>query len=104
MIPKQQKLKHWLQTLARTTKLIMTEREFCKKLDIPWSTYQKDKSVLKTESFSMAESRLLKYAKAYCVKMEDILNYEINVVCFKTLYQTDQEAMAKRIAAEFGLS
>ncbi len=79
----------------------MTEKEFCEKLGIPWSTYQKDKSTLKTDRFSMPESRLYRYAKAYGVKMEDILNYKIDVLC---LDQMDEEEMVRRVAAEFGLS
>ncbi len=79
----------------------MTEKEFCRKLEIPWSTYQKDKNTLQTETYSMPESRLYKYAKAYGVKMEDILNYKINVVCF---YQTHKKETGCRIAEEFGLS
>ncbi|WP_141719795.1 hypothetical protein [Roseivirga misakiensis] len=71
------------------------EREFARKMRIPWSTYQKDKHSLVTDSFSMPEYRLQIYAAAFGVSLESILNYGTKQRCLVVEEQFDDKLIEK---------
>lgn len=74
-------LKYTLRIYVNTLLQGKSERYLARKLKISWTTYQKDKFALKSDSFSMPEYRLQKYAKALDLSIAQILNYEVNQEC-----------------------